>query len=78
MHKEWIPVKEVAERPYTETVEMFREHINPGLVALLEIGEYTAINPQSAQGAVITSTDGKKILDFVSSYGDRAYRLDSL
>ena len=69
MHKEWIPVDEVTKRPYTEAVEMFRTHINPGLVALLEIGEYTAINPQSAKGAVITSTDGKEILDFVSSYG---------
>lgn len=69
IHKNWIPIKEVTERPYTQTVEMFREHINPGLVALLEIGEYTAINPRSAQGAVITSTDGKEILDFVSSYG---------
>ena len=69
MHKQWIPVNEVTKRPYSEAVEMFREHINPGLVALLEIGEYTAINPQSAKGAVITSTDGKEILDFVSSYG---------
>jgi len=69
MHTEWIPVSEVTKRPYTEAVEMFREHINPGLVALLEIGEYTEINPKSAEGAVITSTDGKEILDFVSSYG---------
>ena len=69
MHKEWIPLSEVPSRPYTEAVEMFRNHINPGLVALLEIGEYTAINPQSAKGAVITSTEGKEILDFVSSYG---------
>ncbi len=69
MHTDWIPVDEVTERPYTEAVEKFREHINPGLVALLEIGEYTAINPQSARGAVITSSDGKEILDFVSSYG---------
>lgn len=69
MHTKWVPVKEVTERPYMEAVEMFREHINPGLVALLEIGEYTAINPKSAQGAVITSVDGKEILDVVSSYG---------
>lgn len=69
MHKEWIPLAEIPSRPYTEAVEMFRSHINPGLVALLEIGEYTAINPQSARGAVITSTEGKEILDFVSSYG---------
>lgn len=69
MHKNWIPVAEVTSRPYKEAVELFRNHINPGLVALLEIGEYTAINPQKAHGAVITSTDGKEILDFVSSYG---------
>lgn len=69
MHEKWIPLDEVTKRPYNEAVEMFREHINPGLVALLEIGEYTDINPQSASGAVITSTEGKEILDFVSSYG---------
>ena len=48
---------------------MFRHHINPGLVALLEIGEYVTIEPCSAEGVVITSSDGKEILDFVSSYG---------
>jgi len=69
MHKKWIALEEITMRPYEEAVEMFRVHINPGLVALLEIGEYVAINPQSAQGAVITSTEGKEILDFVSSYG---------
>jgi len=69
MHSKWIPVEDVINRPYKETVEKFREHINPGLVALLEIGEYTAINPKSAQGAVITSTEGTEIIDFVSSYG---------
>ncbi len=69
MHNEWIPVREVSTRPYSDAVEMFRRHINPGLVALLEIGEYTAINPLSAEGAVITTSDGREILDFVSSYG---------
>lgn len=69
MHEQWIPVDEVTKRPYNEAVDVFRNHINPGLVALLEIGEYTAINPQKASGAVITSTEGKEILDFVSSYG---------
>jgi putrescine aminotransferase len=69
MHEKWIRVEEVPNRPYEETVELFREHINPGLVSLLEMGEYTTINPQSARGAVITSTTGEEILDFVSSYG---------
>jgi len=69
MHNKWIPVEDVTKRSYKEAVEKFREHINPGLVALLEIGEYTAINPKSALGAVITSTEGQEIIDFVSSYG---------
>lgn len=69
MHDHWIRVEDVANRPYTETVELFREHINPGLVSLLEMGEYTTIKPQSAHGAVITSGSGRKIIDFVSSYG---------
>lgn len=69
MHPEWIPLAEVPHRPYGEAVEFFRRHVNPGLVTLLEMGEYTAIDPQSAEGAVITDAQGKRILDFVSSYG---------
>ena len=69
MHEKWIRVEDVPLRPYEETVKLFRDHINPGLVSLLEIGEYTAINPQSAHGAIITSHSGQKIIDFVSSYG---------
>ncbi|MFZ5775665.1 MAG: aspartate aminotransferase family protein [Thermodesulfobacteriota bacterium] len=69
MHPNWIPLAEVADRPYSEAVELFRRHVNPGLVTLLEMGEYTAIDPRSAQGAVITDAAGREILDFVSSYG---------
>ncbi|MGV1099768.1 aspartate aminotransferase family protein [Thiovibrio sp. JS02] len=69
MHKDWIPLSEVSERPYAETVALFRRHVNPGLVTLLEMGEYTEIDPVSAEGATITAADGRRILDFVSSYG---------
>lgn len=69
MHDKWIGVTEVTNRPYKEAVELFRSHINPGLVALLDIGEYTTIKPEKASGAVITAADGREILDFVSSYG---------
>lgn len=69
MHEKWIRAEDVANRPYTETVELFREHINPGLVSLLEMGEYTTINPKSAKGSTITAQSGQKIIDFVSSYG---------
>ncbi len=69
MKENMVRVNEVPERPYAEAVDLFRKHINPGLVSLLEMGEYTAINPQRAEGAVITSSNGEKILDFVSSYG---------
>ncbi len=69
MHKKWIPVHEVTTRPYQEVVDIFAKHINPGLVTLLEIGEYNRINPQKAVGATITGKDGQEILDFVSSYG---------
>lgn len=64
-----IKVSEVKNRPRVEAVELFRKHINPGLVVLLEMGEYTGLNPVSAEGAVISTDDGRKILDFVSSYG---------
>mgnify|MGYP001051941046 CR=1 FL=1 len=50
MRKNWISVDEVSAKPYKESVALFREYINPGLVALLDMGEYTSIQPQSAQG----------------------------
>ena len=64
-----ITVSQVTSRPRAEAVELFRQHINPGLVTLLEMGEYTVLDPLRAEGAVITTTEGKRILDFVSSYG---------
>ncbi|RUM35013.1 MAG: putrescine aminotransferase [Desulfobulbus sp.] len=66
---EMIKVEDVSSRPREESVELFRKHINPGLVVLLEMGEYTAITPVHAEGAVITTQENKHILDFVSSYG---------
>ena len=69
MRKNWIAVDEVSAKPYKESVALFREYINPGLVALLDMGEYTSIQPQSAQGATIIDSNGREILDFVSSYG---------
>jgi putrescine aminotransferase len=69
MQKNWIALEDVDHKPYGECVELFRKFINPGLVALLEMGEYTAIEPRSARGATIVDGSGREILDFVSSYG---------
>jgi putrescine aminotransferase len=69
MRKNWIAVDDVNAKPYKEAVALFREYINPGLVDLLDMGEYTSIQPQSALGATIIDGKGRKILDFVSSYG---------
>lgn len=69
MKNNWIALEEISRKPYAESVALFRQYINPGLVDLLEMGEYTAIHPQSAQGATIIDGQGRAILDFVSSYG---------
>ena len=69
MRKNWINVEDVSTKPYQESVALFRQYVNPGLVALLDMGEYTSIQPQSALGATIIDSNGRKILDFVSSYG---------
>ncbi|SDP08613.1 aspartate aminotransferase family protein [Desulforhopalus singaporensis] len=69
MQGKWISVDEVAGIPYKECVNYFKTLINPGLVALLEMGEYTGVQPQSAAGSTIIDTSGRRILDFVSSYG---------
>ena len=39
MKKNWIALEEVRTKPYAESVALFREFINPGLVDLLEMGE---------------------------------------
>jgi putrescine aminotransferase len=69
MKDNWISVQDVINIPYEECVAHFKKHINPGLVALLEMGEYTSIKPQSAKGATVVDGKGRRILDFVSSYG---------
>jgi len=69
MRKNWIAVDDVSTKPYKEAVALFRQYINPGLVDLLDMGEYTSIQPQSAVGAAIIDGKGREILDFVSSYG---------
>ena len=53
MQKNWIAVDDVSAKPYKEAVALFRQYINPGLVDLLDMGEYTSIQPQSAVGATI-------------------------
>lgn len=69
MKNNWITLQDLSSKPYAESVALFRQYINPGLVDLLEMGEYTSIEPQSAQGATIIDGQGRAILDFVSSYG---------
>ena len=69
MRKNWIAVDDVSAKPYKEAVALFRQYINPGLVDLLDMGEYTSIQPQSALGVTIIDGKGREILDFVSSYG---------
>lgn len=69
MDTKWVKLSDIPKQPYAEAVQLFREHINPGLVALLEIGEYTSFTPESAQGAYLQGADGRRILDVVSSYG---------
>lgn len=66
---DWIPLAEVMDRPYQEAVQIFRRHVNPGLATLLEIGEYTALDPIRAEGSYIYCRDGRRVVDFVSSYG---------
>jgi putrescine aminotransferase len=69
MEDKWISIHDVANTPYEECVNHFRTFINPGLVSLLEMGEYTDIRPESSSGSTIIDSEGRKILDFVSSYG---------
>ena len=38
MKNNWIALDEISSKPYAESVALFREYINPGLVDLLEMG----------------------------------------
>lgn len=69
MDKSWINLDDIPNQPYTKAVQLFRDHINPGLVSLLEIGEYTSLIPKYAEGPYIFGSDGRRVIDFVSSYG---------
>lgn len=64
-----IPLREVPERPWSEVVGLARKHLNRGLIDLLELGEFTAVEPVAAEGAYIIDRSGRRILDLVSSYG---------
>lgn len=69
MHKNWIKLDDIRQQPYSKAIQLFKDHINPGLISLLEIGEYTSFEPQYAEGPYIYGSDGRRIIDFVSSYG---------
>lgn len=45
MKNNWITLQDLSSKPYAESVALFRQYINPGLVDLLEMGEYTSIEP---------------------------------
>lgn len=65
----WIPLAAVPEHPWHEVIALSRKHLNRGLIDLLEVGEFTAIDPVRAEGAHIIDRSGRRILDLVSSYG---------
>ncbi len=65
----FVRLSEVMTRPWKEVVSDARRHLNAGLVDLLELGEFTAIDPERAEGASIWDRGGRRIVDMVSSYG---------
>ncbi len=46
-----------------------RTHLNPALITLMELGGYDAVRIERAEGPWLHTTDGRRLLDLVSSYG---------
>ena len=54
----------------TETVKAWHQaHLNPSLIALMELGGYDRVRITRAEGPWLHTSDGRKLLDLVSSYG---------
>ena len=64
-----IALEDVPGLSQARTVELFGRHVNPGLTALLKVGGYTRFAPAKAEGIYIHTAGGRRLRDFVSSYG---------
>ncbi|GEM_PF-28564 len=64
-----IPLGKVFDLGWSEVISLARRHLNPGLLDLMEMGEYTAFDARRARGAYVYDAGGRPILDMVSSYG---------
>lgn len=64
-----VALADVPTLDHDTVVDWHKQHLNPALVALMKLGGYDGVSVASADGAWITTTDGRRLLDLVSSYG---------
>jgi putrescine aminotransferase len=64
-----VRLEDVPGLPIDKVKEWHKAHLNPSLIALMELGGYDRVRITRAEGAWLHTSDGRKLLDLVSSYG---------
>lgn len=64
-----IRLEEIPNLPQESVVNWHHTNLNPALLALQQMGGYDAFRVKRASGPYIYTTDGKRLLDIVSTYG---------
>lgn len=69
MNQKKISLKDAFELTEKEYQNLYRKHINPGLLSIYKILGFSSMDIESAKGLEIKLKDGRKILDFTSGIG---------
>ena len=64
-----ISLRDVPSLDQETVLDWHREHLNPALISLMELGGYDRIRVVKAEGPWVHTADGRKLLDLISSYG---------
>lgn len=64
-----LGLKEVPELSQDQVKAWHREHLNGALISLMELGGYDKVRIVRAEGPWLYTSDGRRLLDLVSSYG---------
>lgn len=68
-----IQLRDVPGLETEQVKEWHRAHLNGALISLMELGGYDRVRIARAEGPWLYTTDGRRLLDLVSSYGALAH-----
>lgn len=83
MANKLIKINEIGKLSQEEIYQMYKKHVNPGMLKFFDLLGFKEIRPVKSEGMYIYTKDGKKILDFtggrgVLSHGHNHPRLNEL